>query len=300
MAREKPVAFTPEGRPIFGYNAEGQPVCYGWKRKKKGKERCLTLQVGDNGRCRLHGKNAKKGAENGNAKHLNFSKYFPKTMQKTVEAVQAVNAGLDLSNELEALRVLEVNLIQSLNDVSNDVSLKQIEDAFKQVQKALKKGDKDAIESAIFELGVLIKAGAANFEIWEELRKVIKDIARVASVENRRKATDASMMSIVLVRDINFKALAILKGSVVNNIEAMSEDMLSDIRLTLLEAAGLETEQQEKVSSIVVRLVREHVEKIRDRICDDAADGIAALHPGVPADAQIYSPERRLLPSGNV
>src|SRR5688500_6149325 len=54
------VAYDEQGRPIYGYNDRGIPVCYSRKGKHPGK-RCMNDKRMQSGRCRNHGGKALKG-----------------------------------------------------------------------------------------------------------------------------------------------------------------------------------------------------------------------------------------------
>jgi hypothetical protein len=74
--KQKTALILENGKPVFGRNAAGKPVCNSPKRGKPTTDRCQDAIVMANGRCRRHGGKSPVGIGSARFKHGYYSKDF--------------------------------------------------------------------------------------------------------------------------------------------------------------------------------------------------------------------------------
>lgn len=319
--KEDPVAFRDDDKtPIYGYHPKtGQPICFARLRKgacraclekiaadtkpPKGCtdcRRCRKAPARGTGRCALyHNGNSLIGAAHPSTKEVRYANLYPQRYRKYAQQALESSAGLDLTNEIDALDIRHAELVDSLDKRDSAESFKLIEDTYKQLQEARVKGDPDAIDRAITEIGIAITAGASTAVTWENILQVFKEKRQLVSTASRIKAQDASNMNVVTVRDINFRATRVLNDAVISNVAPGFDRLLTEIRLQMLEQR-IDVSVADVLLGIFAPLFRTHAEKVQRLILSEAARGMLALLP-IEMQRQVMSlvAAQDSLPSGN-
>jgi hypothetical protein len=130
-ARKEPPERAADGKPIWGRHPEkGYPVCFY-------NDRCMSPYRMDNGRCRVHCGNIKRGAEHHSFKNGQYSAYARllsedewKAFQLQLQSPQALSLLEDvvftstrIGRAVEDLTSLPEDLTERLETIASDVQL---------------------------------------------------------------------------------------------------------------------------------------------------------------------------------
>ena len=140
----------------------------------------------DNGRCRMHGGNAKRGAGSGTFKTGKYSKYLPDRLSSRY--LEAVN-----DPELLALRddiaLIDARLAEVLGRIDTGESGKvweSVAETFNDLKVASRTGNANKATVAMRELDDLISNGLADNVIWSEIGELLEKRRRIIESERRR------------------------------------------------------------------------------------------------------------------
>jgi hypothetical protein len=114
--RDAPVAYTEDGKRVFAYNDEQQPICYS---RRPGvidpvtqeNARCQSMAIMDNGRCFRHGGKALTGSLHPRATHLRTSESMPSHLKSDFQRALNDPDLLSLNHEI-ALQDVRINTLK--------------------------------------------------------------------------------------------------------------------------------------------------------------------------------------------
>lgn len=162
----------------------------------------------ENGRCRMHGGNARRGIDAPGFKTGRYSKYLPTRLLAKYEEALADPKLLEMRDELALIDTRLREVLEKLDSGESG-----------QVWRQLVEARNDLIDGKIGALStiiILIARGAEEWARWDELFKVLDRRSRLAESERRRLVEQQQMMS-------NEQALVLL-GSVVETIRRHVKD----------------------------------------------------------------------------
>ena len=160
-----------------------RPQCKG-KSRRSG-ERCKQLTEGDSDYCRFHGARIPRGPRSHFYKHGGYAKYVPDRMRADVARLAADEKLLDLNQEVALLKARVTDVLKQVDTGESGKAWKALKAAMKDHDRAMRAGDFDTQAEALIEMRKLIGFGTRDWEAWEDLRAVVRDVTRVA--ESQRK-----------------------------------------------------------------------------------------------------------------
>lgn len=194
--RDKVIAYTTEGKRIFGYNKEGRPVCFA-KRTNSDGVRCMNVQTGINGRCKHHGGHAKRGIEHWKSQHLRSSDELPQSLQSDM-----FRAGLDpdllsLDHEIKLLDLREAQLKRNLDTGLSQSAEKELLMLLGKLETLIdKRKDEDDPISADLPSKIIEvwKKGKSQEHTFNKIRSLAMDRAKLCDTAHRREKDLRQMM----------------------------------------------------------------------------------------------------------
>ena len=177
------------GKPIFGYNEEGEPICNSPKRNKLDDDLCQDTKTMPNGRCRRHGGLTPIGAANANFKTGRYSQHIPSHLAaRFVEAVTDPQI-LDLSADIA---LGEVRISELLGKLSEQTALL---DAIEGVnQQAEEGGTPQEIIIKVQKLAEQLKSFDTG--LWAEIREAQEARRKLVEAERRRRKDMQAMVDL--------------------------------------------------------------------------------------------------------
>jgi hypothetical protein len=208
----------------FRVAAQNEPVklCGSPLRKKPGV--FCRKPAGPNGRCVLHGQNARRGPEHARWKSGAFSKYLPRDLRKRYEAWLQDAELLASRNEVAMLKA-------RLQELSSRLSTGETADAWGRLRETLAKAkaacdarDEAALRAAVAEGETITEAANANEAAWEAFTTLAERSTLIAQREARRLLEARLYVSAQEVRFL----VASLAGAVIRHADAKTRLAISD------------------------------------------------------------------------
>lgn len=163
----------------------GREVC-GAKTKSGGSCRGIAMP---NGRCRRHGGATPGGVACANFKHGGHSKYLPKDVVKLFREAREDPELLSTRENAAALTARMRQLFTRIPDTPASKLWQDLRDAHTLLRAAAASGDQKKFAAALDELGPLIQQGSHEADLWDEIRGLAQEHAKLAKVEwDRLKA----------------------------------------------------------------------------------------------------------------
>lgn len=214
MVRDKIVAHTQEGKRIFGYNANGRPVCFSQLQNKPMGVKCQSTFTKSNGRCKQHGGTAASGVTHYKAEHLRSAANLPQHLQADMTRALQDPDHLNLQHEIALIDTHIGTLKEALGTGLDTAAWKRIYTLADKLEHALEH-DPEASESIAKNLIHTIRIGSGERVVWKEYHE---------AAESRRKLTETASK-----REIQLKTL--LKGdqilALVTGMAAAARDSVS-------------------------------------------------------------------------
>ena len=163
-----------------------------------------------NGRCRMHGGKSALGPAAGNYKTGRYSKYLPTRLAERYQEAQADPDLLDLRHEIALLDARLSDILGRVDTGESGTVWVRLQAALADFKKARGgAGLQDAAE-AFGRIQELIQHGAADHEIWAEVR---------SHLDQRRKLVDSERKRLVEMQQmITSERAMILLAVVVDTI----------------------------------------------------------------------------------
>ena len=179
--RHKPLAYTAEGKPIYGYNAEGKGVCY---KLKKNKEHCMSRRTMPNGRCRKHGGKNPSGQLAPTYKTGEYSKYrtFPNGTADRIREIISNPKYLSLSEDI-AFYDLRIEELGSQLAGLDKANVGKLFGLVEELETALEKDDDKRIKKWLEKLIREVKRCLKKYDKHQELTAVHRMRKELAEAE---------------------------------------------------------------------------------------------------------------------
>lgn len=164
-----------------------------------------------NGRCRMHGGNAKRGIASGTFKTGRFSKYLPGGYREAYEA--AVNDP-ELLNMSDGLAVLYARFHELMRGLGNDVPGRKLGAEWRRFRNAQTRRDGPAMIASAARLDALIEGAAGRSAQWADIQQVLSQIAALTAQEQKRRVEMQGLMKVEKVADFARELLMIVRSEV--------------------------------------------------------------------------------------
>lgn len=180
---EKPLGYESNGRPIWGRNADGFPVCFSRKAGKPDEDRCMSTVRYRNGRCKKHGGPSLAGIASPRFTH---GRRAVTHKSLSVQVVLAYEASLDdpdqinLQNEIAILDAIIDEEVQLMRLGSSSKQIESLKNLFENYKRARKNDTKDEP----YAFSELMEA----IEGMQDMVAARRDVVRM--IDSRRKLSD--------------------------------------------------------------------------------------------------------------
>lgn len=167
---------TPSGlRPLCGAKTKSGRTC--------------QREGGPNGRCYYHGGTSLAGIASPTYKHGLRSKYMPKETAKLYREAAADPDLLSVRQDAATLVARIHQLLERIPDVPASQLWQELRAAHAKMVLFMRSGETEDFGEAAENLGGLIGRGAHEADLWDEIRAVIQEKAKLAKTEwDRMKA----------------------------------------------------------------------------------------------------------------
>lgn len=166
-----------------------------------------------NGRCRMHGGNARAGIAHPAIRagsHGRYSKVLPANLLAAYEAAVNDPDLLSVRSELALLQTRIADLASHLGDGAPDLLWPRVQAAWRAVGDARTKRDPAAFASACAQVDFLLAEGAGVAETWKAVTDAAVAFDRLATSERKRlnemqamvKAEDAALFASALLSTV--------------------------------------------------------------------------------------------------
>lgn len=210
------VSYNENGLPL---NEKGQRICGVTKTRNRG--RCFSTAIRENGRCRKHGGNARRGMSHQHYKDGRHSKYLA-----VGGLAEKYRAGLR-NTELLALRddivLLDARIFEILEEGQLGASTqlwKDLKSEHEKVVLSRDRGDNKLFAESMTRLSDLIQSGVSQAESWSDVLAVLEQKRKLIESEQKRMVQERQMLAI---------------DQVVGLINAISEELRQQVLLHVSE-----------------------------------------------------------------
>ena len=205
MAKKAP-EYSPEGKPIWGRNEKGQPICYRKKSKKNGGGYCRSTILCANGRCRSAG----HGGDAPGRPPTHGGRSAALAGLKLAEKFNTVVKDPELNSHRDNMATLEVLIQARLEQASPPAQL---------WARAIELYDLALSESqncvqALRDLGPILHAGQISEESIAEAVQLMDHQRRHKLAESKREAELETTMSARQANAFMIAVMSIVKEEV--------------------------------------------------------------------------------------
>lgn len=168
--------------------------CEGKKRSTG--QRCQAPAVRGRRFCRVHGGMHKAGPASPQYKHGRYSSIVPERMQDDVlRLLQDANL-LELNEELALLKARTRDVLTRVELGESGKTWKALRAQVRLHDKAMRAGDAEEQAEALYEIRKLVLDGSHDWDTWEDVRSVVRDVTKVAESQRRRVLEQHHMITI--------------------------------------------------------------------------------------------------------
>lgn len=171
----KPVAYTPEGKPIYGYNSKGHAVCYRKLPKKDGGKggHCMSTACMDNGRCNLHGGKCISGPMVNTYKDGTYSKYrtFPNGTAERIREIISNPKYLSLAEDIAFYDTLVEDAGAELAGLDK-ANVGRLLNLVEQLEEALEDDDDKKLKKWLVKLIIEVRQCLLRYDKLQNLKDV--------------------------------------------------------------------------------------------------------------------------------
>lgn len=161
---------------------------------------CQKPPLAGRNRCRLHGGMSLRGVAHPNYQGKGYSKDLPANLRGRYEQFLSDKDLHTLEFELAVAKALAADAFKALGSGSSADCITEIGESWLAVEAAMKSGDAAAAQSALAEHGRRIAAAGDFRSARDDAFKVMQEVARLASLEQRRKKDEKHLLSIEQVQ----------------------------------------------------------------------------------------------------
>lgn len=208
MRQKKPDDFEPTSKYPDGHSHLNKPRCQAWSPRQA--RQCMAIAM-PNGKCRVHGGGSPTGIAAPNYKHGKYSKTLPRRLIENYEIARGDPEYLKLQDEISLLDSRLLELTGSIDGKTSSIIFDELSDAVNRMEKAQgilvrsqnildeeqrqkvrEKANADFAES-INDIARLVKSGAREWHIWNDIATVIEHRRRLVETE-RKLLVDMQML----------------------------------------------------------------------------------------------------------
>lgn len=241
----KPDDFEPNPDFPIDHPHYGQPRCQAWNayhgRQCKANamvSRGLNAEGKLFDKCRTHGGKSLRGSALHSFKHGRYSAFLPTRLAAKYEDMESDVDLLDMRSRAELLEIRVLELVENLDEKGSfDIFMnlqEQWEIYEKYMQLARGAGRERQKEystraaDALNHIGGMIKEGADQGNIWNEIRTNIEAIRKLADTEQRQMKTAENTVMVDRVMTFAAAMASIFRDSIMS-IEALALDRRKNI-----------------------------------------------------------------------
>lgn len=128
-----------------------------------------------------------------------YGVYTDAVPPRIAEAMKRISADENLLSLIQELTLLKARLDDVLSRTESGESgaaWRALKAAVRAYDKALRAGDEPAQHEAIHMIKTTVQEGAADWEVWDDVRAVVRDIARLAESERRYRLEQQHMITV--------------------------------------------------------------------------------------------------------
>ena len=146
---------------------------------------CRNDKTMGNGRCRMHGGPARRGADHPNATNLRYSKYAPDKIVERYETMVNDPKMLTLREEIGLVRARISELLENVRDGESEETWKSLMTELQSMRKARDSENVKNMAKALNAMETLIERGSSAKESWDELGSHMDRLSRLITLERR-------------------------------------------------------------------------------------------------------------------
>jgi len=182
-----------------------------------------------NGRCRMHGGNARSGIAAPTYTHGRHSKYMPTRLQPRYAEAQLDPQLLELRSEIALLDARLADLLLRVDTGESGTIWRELAQARTDLIVARRGGDAEGQAHAINTMLELIGRGHADYAAWHEVLSAIEQRKRIVESERRRLIEMQQTMTVEKAMLLVGAIAGIIKAHVTDpdQLRAISADIRS-------------------------------------------------------------------------
>lgn len=163
------------------------------KSQQTGKQ-CKRHAVDGKSVCTVHGGKTPGGIASPHFKTGRYSKYLPSRLLADYDTSLKDSELLDLTNEIAVLDARLNDLMRRVDSGEAGVLWSKAQTAFSDLETARLNQDAEAMRTALFELGGLLKKGHSDYAVWGEIQTLMEQRRKLVETERRRRVDMHTMM----------------------------------------------------------------------------------------------------------
>jgi hypothetical protein len=168
--------------------------CEGKKRSTG--DRCKAPAITGRRFCRVHGGLLPRGKDNNFYVHGRYSSVVPERMQDDILRLLGDVDLLELNDELALLKARVRDVITRVELGESGKTWKALRAQMRAHDKAMRAGDVDQQAEALYEIRKLVLDGSRDWDAWEDVRSVVRDVTKVAESQRRRVLEQHHMITV--------------------------------------------------------------------------------------------------------
>lgn len=173
-----------------------------------------------NGRCRMHGGNARRGPDHPRFKTGKHSKVIPERMAATYDAAVKDRQILALQADVALLDARIEDLLRRVDTGEAGTLWRDAWTAFQGIQEAIRERDNEKGLRYTTQLRMILQQGRDDYRAWDEVGKVLEQKRRMIESESKRQVQERFLVPIVEMGLI-VRALAGAVSTHVGDVEVL-------------------------------------------------------------------------------
>lgn len=149
-----------------------------------------------NGRCRMHGGNAARGAALPQFKHGRYSKYLPTNLADRYRMALTDKDLTSLRDEIALTDARLGEVLEGLNNSGNAELWQQVQRVCDALESAVQRGDATTTQSTLRDFRALVTAGTAQEGHWQTIARLIDQRRKLVESERRHQVERAQVLTL--------------------------------------------------------------------------------------------------------
>jgi hypothetical protein len=150
----------------------------------------------DNYRCQQHGGTTPRGLASPHFQHGGYSQYLPDNLGDRMDEFMA---DPNIASMRKELALLGTRLSSKLEEIDKGPSRDiwdQLEEAVDTLEAARNRGDGDGVSVALDRIVGLVREGADEQEVWEDVFEIVEQRRKLAETENKRMKQSSNTLTV--------------------------------------------------------------------------------------------------------